>query len=98
MGGLGLFIHMGNGNVVRTKDVIAILDYQLILSSSIMEEMITEKRKQKKVIGPADEIKSVMITTNEIYYSTLSVSTLKKRSSMTSAINKWDDFSDEVVM
>jgi len=82
--------------VVREKNVIALVDYQLISSSSIMEEMISESEKRKKVIGPADDIKSVMITNEEIYYSTLSVSTLKKRASMISTISKLDDFSDEI--
>lgn len=91
-----MFIHIGNGNVVREKNVIALVDYQLISSSSIMEEMISESEKRKKVIGPADDIKSVMITNEEIYYSTLSVSTLKKRASMISTISKLDDFSDEI--
>lgn len=82
--------------MVREKNVIALVDYQLISSSSIMEEMISESEKRKKVIGPADDIKSVMITNEEIYYSTLSVSTLKKRASMISTISKLDDFSDEI--
>ncbi|GAB3054080.1 extracellular matrix regulator RemB [Virgibacillus ainsalahensis] len=91
-----MFIHIGNDNVIRSQDVIAIVDYQLISSSSIMEEMMTEQTKQKKVVGPTVDAKSVMITRDFIYYSTLSVPTLKKRASMISTISKLDDFSDEI--
>ncbi|MFD2627331.1 extracellular matrix regulator RemB [Oceanobacillus kapialis] len=91
-----MFIHIGNDNVIRSKDVIAIIDYNLISSSSIMEEMMENAAKEKKVLGPTVDAKSVMITKEVIYYSTLSVSTLKKRASMISTISKLDDFSDEI--
>lgn len=91
-----MFIHIGNDNVIRSQDVIAIIDYNLITSSTIMEEMVRESKKQKKIIGPTVDTKSVMITNEIIYYSTLSVTTLKKRASMISTISRLDDYSDEV--
>ncbi|MBY7141518.1 DUF370 domain-containing protein [Virgibacillus sp. NKC19-3] len=91
-----MFIHIGNDHVIRSSDVIAIVDYDLIDSSSIMEEMMTEWNKQKRVVGSMHDAKSVMITTEIIYYSTLSVATLKKRASMISTISKLDDFSEEI--
>lgn len=91
-----MFIHIGNDNVIRSRDVIAIIDYDLISSSTIMEEMVSEAERHKKIIGPTVDTKSVMITTEIIYYSTLSVATLKKRASMISTISKLDDYSDEV--
>lgn len=91
-----MFIHIGNDNVIRSQDVIAIIDYNLITSSTIMEEMVRESKKQKNIIGPTVDTKSVMITNEIIYYSTLSVTTLKKRASMISTISRLDDYSDEV--
>lgn len=91
-----MFMHIGNDHVISSNDIIAIVDYNLISSSSIMEEMITKSNKQKRVMGPINDAKSVMVTTEIIYYSTLSVATLKKRASMISTISKLDDFSDEV--
>ncbi|WP_042220858.1 extracellular matrix regulator RemB [Oceanobacillus manasiensis] len=91
-----MFIHIGNDNVIRSRDVIAIVDYNLISSSTIMEEMMETAGKEKKLVGPTVDAKSVMITKEIIYYSTLSVSTLKKRASMISTISKLDDFSDEL--
>ncbi|MFC3041034.1 extracellular matrix regulator RemB [Virgibacillus xinjiangensis] len=91
-----MFIHIGNDHVIQSNDVIAILDFHLISSSSIMEEMVTEWAVQKKVLGPMEDAKSVMITKDIIYYSQLSVSTLKKRASMISTISKLDDYSEEI--
>ncbi|MCG1027547.1 DUF370 domain-containing protein [Virgibacillus halodenitrificans] len=91
-----MFIHLGNDTVIRSEEVVAIIDFNLISSSTIMEEMMDHATKQKIVSGPVSEAKSVMITTNKIYYSSLSVSTLKKRASMISTISKVDDFSDEI--
>jgi regulator of extracellular matrix RemA (YlzA/DUF370 family) len=95
-GGPPLFIHIGNGNVIREKDVIALVDYQLISSSVIMEQMISEARKQDKMVGCDEEVKSVMITSDIVYYSPLSVSALKKRAGTKSIVAKLDDYSDEI--
>ncbi|RYG73394.1 DUF370 domain-containing protein [Lentibacillus lipolyticus] len=91
-----MFIHIGNDNVIQSKDVISIIDRNVVTSSSIMEEMMENMGQQQKIFGPMDEAKSVVVTTEEIYYSSLSVSTLKKRASMISTISKLDDFSDEL--
>ncbi|MDY0409939.1 extracellular matrix regulator RemB [Virgibacillus soli] len=89
-----MFIHIGSGNVIRSDSIISIIDYQVILSSSIMEEMI--KGNESKVIGNKEQAKSVVITTDYIFFSTLSVSTLKKRATMISTISKLEDYSDEL--
>ncbi|WP_067727760.1 extracellular matrix regulator RemB [Oceanobacillus damuensis] len=91
-----MFIHIGNGNVINSEDIIAIIDYNLISSSTIIDEMMTASKRKKKVAGPKKGAKAVMITKEMIYFSTLSVSTLKKRSSMVSTINKLDDYSEEI--
>ncbi|MFD2045623.1 extracellular matrix regulator RemB [Ornithinibacillus salinisoli] len=89
-----MFIHIGNDNVIRSSDIITIIDQSVVTSSSIMEEMMTERAKD--IIGPSEDVKSVVITHNVIYLSTLSVTTLKKRASMIATISKLDDYSDEL--
>jgi extracellular matrix regulatory protein B len=89
-----LFIHIGNGNVIRSNDIVSIIDYSIISSSTIMEEMMANNHE--KVIGPEIDAKSVVITNDLLYISTLSVATLKKRASMISTISKLDDYSDEL--
>jgi extracellular matrix regulatory protein B len=89
-----LFIHIGNENVIRSKDIVSIIDYNIISSSTIMDEMMTAN--QDIIIGPVEDAKSVVITNDHLYLSTLSVATLKKRASMMSTISKLDDYSDEL--
>lgn len=92
-----MFIHIGNGNVIRSDDVIAIIDYHIISSSVIMEEMMSSWKKNKQIVGTEKDAKSVMITLEKVYYSNVSVSTLKKRTSMVSTISNLDDYSEEVI-
>ncbi|SFD71508.1 protein of unknown function [Lentibacillus persicus] len=91
-----MFIHIGNDNVIQSKDVISIIDHSVVTSSGTMEKLIENNTKQQKVFGPTDEAKSVVVTSEQIYFSSLSVSTLKKRASMISTINKLEDYSDEI--
>jgi len=85
-----MFIHIGNGNVIQTDDIITIIDQDIISSSVAMEEMM----KNVKIIGANEETKSLVITEDVTYFSTLSVATLKKRASMISTISKLDDYTD----
>ena len=90
-----MFIHIGDDNVIRSEEVISIIDYSLISSSSINEEMLFNQRKNKMVKDPSEEApKSVVITKDYIYFSPLSVLTLKKRASMISTISKLEDYSE----
>ena len=91
-----MFIHIGNGNVIQSKDIIAIIDCEIISSSVIDEEMMERAKSEKQIKGPTTLAKSVMITNEIIYYSTLSVATLSKRASIKSTIRNLDDYSDEV--
>lgn len=49
-----------------------------------------------KIIGPKEDTKSVVITNNQLYLSTLSVATLKRRASIMSTISRLDDYSNEL--
>ncbi len=86
-----MFVHIGNDNVIRSREIIIIIEQDVIISSSIMEEMIKNGKEAGTVKGSEHNAKSVVITHDLIYYSTLSVATLKKRSKMVSMIHKLDD-------
>jgi hypothetical protein len=91
-----LFIHIGDDHVIQSKDVVSIIDHSLVSSSSIIEEMIFNQRKNKQVVETEDnQAKSIVITDDFIYFSPLSVITLKKRANMMSTLNKLEDFSEE---
>lgn len=91
-----MFIHLGNDNVIQSKQIVSIVDQSLIAMSADMEEMIKNARKKGKVLGTADDAKSIVITEDTIYYSSLAVPTLQKRASMISTISKLEDYSDEL--
>ncbi|UOR10748.1 extracellular matrix regulator RemB [Halobacillus amylolyticus] len=94
-----MFIHIGDDHVIQSKDVISIIDYSLMTSSSIIEEMIFNQRKNKQVVETEeDSAKSIVITKGYIYFSPLSVYTLKKRANMMSTLNKLEDFTEEQEM
>ncbi len=65
--------------MVRSSDVIAILDRQLLKSSSIVNEYI-DLQKDRVVELSNGNTKSVVVTVDKVYFSPLSSSTLKKRS------------------
>lgn len=91
-----MFINLGNNNTVRSRNIISIVDYSVVTSSSILEEMIDEKKKQAKVTGVKSTAKSIIVAEDLIYYSSLSVPTLKKRTSLTSMVKKFERYSQEV--
>jgi len=61
-----------------------------------MEEMIDNGTKENKVIGPLQDSKSIVLTREKIYYSTLSVITLKKRSSSYSMVKKAEKYNMKI--
>ncbi|MEQ6376407.1 DUF370 domain-containing protein [Bacillaceae bacterium S4-13-56] len=90
-----MFIPIGEDYVIELNEVIAMIDHQLLLSSTIIQEMIQNQRKEKKIIEISNgSTKSIVITPDQIYFSPLSVATLKKRSSMTNILSKLDDYSN----
>ncbi|HLR08640.1 MAG TPA: DUF370 domain-containing protein [Bacillota bacterium] len=91
-----MFIHIGNDHVIETNDVVAIIDKNLESSSTIMQEMLAKAKEQNTLLGSKSMAKSIVVTTDKIYYSTLSVATLEKRAGMETMINKLDDYSDEL--
>lgn len=93
-----MFIHIGDDQVIRSEEVIAIIDNQLISSSVINEEMLFNQRKQKRVEEAShDQSKSLVITKERIYHSPLSVLTLKKRASMMTSISKLENYTDVIL-
>ncbi|WP_407272314.1 extracellular matrix regulator RemB [Radiobacillus sp. PE A8.2] len=92
-----MFIHIGNDNVIRSDDVIAIIDNQLVNSSTINEQMLTNQRKAKNVFESTElDAKSVVFTKDFIYFSPLSVLTLKKRAGILATLSKLDDYTEAI--
>ncbi|MFC0015353.1 MULTISPECIES: extracellular matrix regulator RemB [Allobacillus] len=91
-----MFVHIGDDNVIRTEEVIAMVDYSLFSSSTIIEEMIYNQRKENNVTDSAyDEAKSIVITVDHIYFSSLSVATLSKRAQIADFLDSVDDVMED---
>ncbi|KGX85674.1 extracellular matrix regulator RemB [Pontibacillus litoralis] len=90
-----MFIHIGEEFVLQSDDVIAIIDYDLYSSTTIVEEMVRNQRNNQRVYDALNaEPKSIVITKEYIYFSPLSVVTLKKRANISTTLNKIEDFSE----
>ncbi|KON85922.1 hypothetical protein AF332_03260 [Sporosarcina globispora] len=74
-----MYIHIGEDVLVRARDIVAIIDKEKALASEYAEER--KERLEDSVVNLAKgSYKSVVITTEKIYFSPLSSGTLKKRS------------------
>lgn len=74
-----MYIHLGDDCVVSTREIVAIVDYKM-RSSSVVEEFLQKQEKQIISLSQGAP-KSIVVTTESVYYSPLSSSTLKKRAS-----------------
>jgi len=76
-----MFLHLGGDTIVFKKDIIAILDYKKGFSSINKEflEIAGNEGFIKSISDPGKE-KAYIITSDKIFISPISCSTLKKRS------------------
>ncbi|WP_445489261.1 extracellular matrix regulator RemB [Niallia sp. 03133] len=74
-----MYVHIGENILVRTFDIITILDKQTMASSDITNEFL---ETNKKTIVHTENVsyKSIVITKDAIYFSPIASNTLKKRS------------------
>ena len=79
-----MFLHLGNGVSVRTKDVVTINDYALFQAGP--GKALLERQRAAgllvSTLDPDDEtpIKSLILTKDKAYLSVISPLTLKRRS------------------
>ncbi len=75
-----MFLHLGSGHSVRTKDIIAIFDYALL------ENGLSGRKIVFCLEDGEDSAKSAVLTDKAVYLSAISALTLKKRSSLNTFI------------
>jgi len=75
-----MFLHLGGDVIVPKKDIVAILDIRS-RSSAITREFLKTAVEEGFIVNTAEpgKEKTYVITSNEIYYSPISCTTLKKR-------------------
>ena len=88
-----MFIHLGDGTVIRSKDVIAILDSNSQGSSSITRQFMQAVENDDKEQIADSEAKSVVVTKEKVYFSPISSLTLKRRSQI---ISEYDEYHEEI--
>lgn len=87
-----MFIHLGEEIVIRSEDVVAIIDAQLLGSSTILSEFIAGHHEQKRIVDLANgQTKSVVVTKTKVYFSPLASITLKRRSQMISELDRFEE-------
>ncbi|MNP55318.1 hypothetical protein D3C76_1499540 [compost metagenome] len=75
-----MYIHLGGEKVILSSELIAIFDITIEKSSKISKQFIGHALEEKKIVRIGEEeAKSIVVTQNEIYYSPISSSTLKKK-------------------
>jgi extracellular matrix regulatory protein B len=74
-----MYIHIGEEILVRSKDIIAILDKDSVRSSQNIQEFLQHNVKQTENLSK-NPFKSIVITKEKVYLSPLASATLKKRS------------------
>ena len=87
-----MFIDIGNGEMIQSSEIITMIDYELVPSSGLLQEMVTRAKEEKQLKGSVDEAKSLLVTTEGIYLRTLSVPNLKKRTSIKAALKNIEEF------
>jgi hypothetical protein len=81
-----MFIHLGGDIVIRSSDVIAIIDNNME-SSKWTRQFLDKKEKNNQLIRiTKEETKSYVITKDKIYCSPISSLTLKRRANFVSSI------------
>ena len=81
-----MFIHLGGDIVIRSSDVVAIIDTNME-SSKWTRQFLDKKEKNNQLIRiTKEETKSYVITKDKIYCSPISSLTLKRRANFVSSI------------
>lgn len=92
-----MFLHLGGDMIVPKKDVIAIIDLKQPYKSKINAEFlrISGDEGVTKYVGDPTKIKSFILTINNVYYSPISSSTLKKRADSVISEEEEEDEEEE---
>lgn len=91
-----MFIHIGNDHVIRSRDIVTIINYDMVESSTVTDKIMDQMGKLDTIKGNKEDAKSIIVTVDQIYYCSLSVTTLKKRSSIRSMLQKFKNYSEEL--
>ncbi|AXF56505.1 extracellular matrix regulator RemB [Salicibibacter kimchii] len=77
-----MFVHIGGYTVIRSKDIVAILNYDVQEASTITQQYLASLNENEivKIVEDNDATKSLVVTSEKLYHSPISSTTLKRRS------------------
>jgi extracellular matrix regulatory protein B len=76
-----MYIHIGEETIVRTREIIAILDKDSVHSSQDIQEFLRLNNRHTENLSK-NSFKSIVVTDEKIFLSPLSSATLRKRSQL----------------
>lgn len=75
-----MYIHLGGEKVIRTSQIVAILDVSIEQASMFSRQFAADAQNNRKAEMIGEEApKSIVVTEERVYYSPISTATLKKR-------------------
>ncbi len=83
-----MFLHLGGNTIVRTKDVVAILNAENHRGNHAAQLAIKAPSDATATKNTGEETKSFVITDKAVYLSPISSGTLKKRAEYLAELNK----------
>ncbi len=73
-----MYVHLGDDVMIRSSEIIAILDKQTVMDSEEMKGLL-EKRKSELMNISNGAFKSLVITSTHMYLSPIAIATLRKK-------------------
>ncbi len=74
-----MYIHIGKNEIINNEEIICVLDYHIVHTSSKYKRFIKNKKDNTIWIDHKKNIKSIIVTNDKIFYSPLLPRTLKNR-------------------
>jgi hypothetical protein len=74
-----MYLHIGQEVMLRTREIVAIIDRQILEQSEETRQFFNRLRAMDLVEGDLNRAKSLIITDHKIYCSKISALTLARR-------------------
>lgn len=75
-----MYIHIGGDRMIRAVELIAIFDVSIEQSSKLSSQFLQDAKDRGRIeVVAEEEVKSIVLTKEQLYYSPISSATLKKR-------------------
>ena len=81
-----MFIHIGGDVVVRSAEVITIIDHNMTVSKWMRKFLENKEERHQLISVSKEDTKSFVVTKDKIYCSPISSLTLKRRANFISSL------------